>query len=466
MEQTITISIQDYLKNIYELTENGETASTNALAKKMNVRAPSVTGMVQKMASSKPALVEYHKHQGVTLTKEGKRAALEVIRAGGMVIVVDDADRENEGDLTMAAAKVTPEAVNFMATYGKGLICVPLPAARCAALHLPPMVAENTAPLGTAFCVSVEARRGVGTGISAHDRATTIRLLADPKATAADFTRPGHVFPLRAKEGGVLTRAGQTEAAVDLARLAGCEPAGVICEILAPDGRMARLPELEPFAATHGLPLLTVQALIEYRLQREQLVEAVATTTLPTPAGPFTARLYQSRVDGKHHLALVRGTPRPEVPTLVRVHSECLTGDVFHSLLCDCGEQLHNAMAMVERAGRGVILYMRQEGRGIGLLNKMRAYELQDQGLDTVEANERLGFKADQRDYGIGAQILTDLGVRSMRLLTNNPRKFVGLEGYGLSVTTSVPLEIPASETTRGYLKAKKEKLGHKLSSV
>ncbi|MBI3081059.1 MAG: 3,4-dihydroxy-2-butanone-4-phosphate synthase [candidate division NC10 bacterium] len=373
-------------------------------------------------------------------------AALAAIRAGGMVIVVDDEDRENEGDLTLAAEQVTPAAVNFMATHGKGLICVPLTAARCEALHLPPMVAENTAPLGTAFCVSVEARRGVGTGISAADRATTIRLLADPKATAADFTRPGHIFPLRARDGGVLTRAGQTEAAVDLARLAGLEPAGVICEVLTPEGAMARLPDLEGFAATHALPLLTVQALIEYRLKREQLVSQVAETALPTAAGPFTARLYRSLVDGKHHLALTLGRPQPEVPTLVRVHSECLTGDVFGSLRCDCGALLKASMHAIAAEGCGVLLYIRQGARGLALLQKMKAYELEDQGIAPEAARRERGIRPDLREYGIGAQILVDLGCGKIRLLTNNPRKIVGLEGYGLTVLERVLVPIRHGE--------------------
>ena len=393
-------------------------------------------------------------------------AALAAIRAGGMVIVVDDEDRENEGDLTLAAEQVTPAAVNFMATHGKGLICVPLPAARCEALHLPPMVAENTAPLGTAFCVSVEARRGVGTGISAADRATTIRLLADPKATAADFTRPGHVFPLRARDGGVLTRAGQTEAAVDLARLAGLEPAGVICEVLTPEGAMARLPDLEGFAATHALPLLTVQALIEYRLKRERLIQPVAETALPTAAGPFTARLYRSLVDGKHHLALTLGRPQPEVPTLVRVHSECLTGDVFGSLRCDCGALLKASMHAIVAEGCGVLLYIRQGARGLALLQKMKAYELEDQGIAPEASRREHGIRPDLREYGIGAQILVDLGCGKIRLLTNNPRKIVGLEGYGLRIMERVPLTTPPTPENWHYLHTKQEKLGHLLQSL
>ncbi|MEZ5283995.1 MAG: bifunctional 3,4-dihydroxy-2-butanone-4-phosphate synthase/GTP cyclohydrolase II [Vicinamibacterales bacterium] len=387
---------------------------------------------------------------------------------GEIVIVVDDEDRENEGDLTIAAEKVTPEAVNFMMTYGRGLVCMPMTAARLDELQIPLQVPSqlNSTPFETAFCVGIEAKTGTTTGISARDRARTIHVAIDPKSRATDLARPGHVFPLRAREGGVLVRAGQTEAAVDLARIAGLYPAGVICEIASRDGSMARVPELAKFARRHKLLMITVADLIRYRMRTEGLVRKVTEADLPTEHGAFRIHCYESVIDGQAHVALVCGEVGDGDNVLVRVHSKCLTGDVFHSARCDCGPQLHAAMARIAREGRGVLLYLNQEGRGIGLANKLKAYALQDQGFDTVEANERLGFKADQRDYGIGAQILRDLGVRTMRLLTNNPRKFVGLQGYGLSVASSLPLEIPASETTRRYLKAKKDKLGHRLKSV
>jgi 3,4-dihydroxy 2-butanone 4-phosphate synthase/GTP cyclohydrolase II len=382
------------------------------------------------------------------------------------IIVVDDEDRENEGDLTVAAEKVTPDVINFMARYGRGLICLPMTPERLDELDIPLMVNQNTARFGTAFCVPIEAKARTSTGISAADRAVTVLTAINPETRPSDLARPGHMFPLRARPGGVLVRAGQTEAAVDLARIAGLYPAGVICEIMNDDGTMARVPQLARFARRHNVLMITVADLIKYRMQTERLVRRVAAADLPTDHGPFRVYAYQSIIDGETHVALVRGDIADGRDVLVRVHSRCLTGDVFHSSRCDCGQQLHTAMARIALEGTGVLLYLNQEGRGIGLANKIRAYELQDQGLDTVEANERLGFKADQRDYGIGAQILTDLGVHSMRLLTNNPRKFVGLEGYGLSVVEQLPLEIPASDFSRRYLKTKKDKLGHKLSSV
>jgi len=392
--------------------------------------------------------------------------AIDAIRAGRMVIVVDDADRENEGDLTIAAEKITPEAINFMATYGRGLICMPMTAERLDQLDLPLMVPQNTARFETAFTVSIEAKASTSTGISAADRAATVLAAIDPKTQPSDLARPGHMFPLRAKPGGVLVRAGQTEAAVDLARIAGLYPAGVICEIMNRDGSMARVPDLLKFAKRHKLLVITIADLIRYRMRTEGLVRRVARASLPTDHGTFTLAAYESVIDGETHVALVRGDIGDGERVMVRVHSKCLTGDVFHSLRCDCGPQLDAALEQIAKEGRGVLLYLNQEGRGIGLANKIRAYELQDEGFDTVEANERLGFKADQRDYGIGAQILRDLGVRTMRLLTNNPRKFVGLEGYGLAVVETMPLEIPASDFTRRYLKTKKDKLGHKLSGV
>jgi 3,4-dihydroxy 2-butanone 4-phosphate synthase/GTP cyclohydrolase II len=393
-------------------------------------------------------------------------AAIGAFQNGEMIIVVDDADRENEGDLTIAAEKVTPAAINFMATYGRGLICMPMTEDRLAELDIPLMVAQNTARFDTAFCVSIEAKGVTSTGISAPDRAATVLTAIDPATRPADLARPGHMFPLRARNGGVLVRAGQTEAAVDLSRIAGLYPAGVICEIMNDDGTMSRVPELTKFARRHRLLMITIADLIQYRMRTEALVRRVAAASLPTDHGEFTVIAFESLIDRETHVALVKGDLGDGEHVLVRVHSRCLTGDVFHSARCDCGAQLDAALQRIAAEGRGVLLYLNQEGRGIGLANKIRAYELQDHGLDTVEANERLGFKPDQRDYGIGVQILKDLGVRSMRLLSNNPRKLVGIEGYQLSVVEWLPLEIPPSEHTRGYLKAKKEKLGHKLTGV
>jgi 3,4-dihydroxy 2-butanone 4-phosphate synthase/GTP cyclohydrolase II len=393
--------------------------------------------------------------------------AIEDIKRGKMVILVDDEDRENEGDLTMAAEMVTPEAINFMAVHGRGLICLSLTPERVEHLQLPMMTTDNTSSFGTAFTISIEAKKGVTTGISAADRATTIKTAISPKSGPEDLARPGHVFPLRAKPGGVLQRTGQTEGSVDLARLAGLTPAGVICEIMNEDGTMARVPQLLEFAKKHAMKIVTVKDLIAYRVKKESLVRRVAVTKLPTSYGnEFTAILYANDIDRQSHIALVKGDIKPGDEVMVRVHSECLTGDVFGSMRCDCGEQLHNAMKMIDDAGKGIILYMRQEGRGIGIEGKLKAYELQDKGKDTVEANLALGYKADLRDYGVGAQILRDLGVRKIKLLTNNPKKIVGLEGYGLTVVSRVPIEMHPHAKNIQYLKVKKSKLGHMLEKV
>ncbi|HAO19481.1 MAG TPA: bifunctional 3,4-dihydroxy-2-butanone-4-phosphate synthase/GTP cyclohydrolase II [Desulfobacteraceae bacterium] len=394
--------------------------------------------------------------------------AIEDIRAGKMVILTDDADRENEGDLTMAAEKITPEAINFMVKYGRGLVCLSLTPEKIDALQLPMMVSNNTSRFQTGFTVSIEAKRGVTTGISAADRATTIMAAIADNAKPGDLARPGHIFPLRARRGGVMVRAGQTEGSVDLARLAGLKPAGVICEVMDEDGTMSRMPSLEKFSEQHGIGICTIADLIEYRMRTESFVRRAAPEVIiPTSvAGEFRTIVYENDVDDFLHIAMVKGKIDPEKPILVRVHSECLTGDIFGSMRCDCGDQLHRAMQMMEEEGAGILLYIRQEGRGIGLVNKIRAYALQDQGHDTVEANEMLGFQADLRNYGIGAQILADLGVRKMRLLTNNPKKMVGLEGYKLKIIEQVPIETEPNEFNRCYLQCKKIKMGHTLNNV
>ncbi len=391
--------------------------------------------------------------------------ALKEIRKGRMVVLVDDEDRENEGDLCMSAAAVTPEDINFMATYGRGLICLSMIAAKIDSLDLPLMVDHNTSPFQTGFTVSIEARCGVTTGISAADRATTILTAVAEDAKPRDLVRPGHVFPLRGRDGGVMVRAGQTEGSIDLARLAGLKPAGVICEIMDEDGSMARMPALEKFSEKHGIGICTIADLIEYRMRTESFVKRAAQTIIPTSiAGEFKVIVYENDIDDLLHVAMIKGDIDPEKPALVRVHSECLTGDIFGSLRCDCGEQLKAALEMIDHEGSGVFLYIRQEGRGIGLVNKIKAYALQEQGLDTVEANEKLGFKPDMRNYGIGAQILVDIGVKKMKLITNNPKKMVGLEGYGLSVVEQISTETEPNKYNRGYLECKKFKMGHLLN--
>ncbi len=402
-----------------------------------------------------------------TKGKVSAEQAIKAVQEGSLIIITDDEDRENEGDLMVAAEKVTPDIINFMAKYGRGLICLPLTKSRLKQLDLPLMVAENTASFKTAFTVSIDAKKGVTTGISAHDRSHTIRVAIDTKTKPSDLARPGHIFPLEAKDGGVLERTGQTEASIDIARLAGLKQAAVICEIMNEDGTMARMPQLEKYSQTYDIPILTIADLIKYRMKTECLVEKIEEIPLPTKYGEFRLAIYEDTIHKENHIALVKGKIGKDDTTLVRVHSQCLTGDILGSKRCDCGDQLHQAMEMVEKEGKGVILYIiNQEGRGIGLVNKIRAYAMQDKGLDTVEANQHLGFKPDQRDYGIGAQILVSLGVNKLRLITNNPRKFIGLAGYGLEIIERVPLEIPPSKSNINYLRTKKEKLGHLLDMV
>jgi 3,4-dihydroxy 2-butanone 4-phosphate synthase/GTP cyclohydrolase II len=393
--------------------------------------------------------------------------AIKTTKAGKLIIIIDDEDRENEGDLMVAAEKVTPDIINFMAMHGRGLICLSLTRDRSRQLELPLMVTDNTAQFQTAFTISIDAKEGTTTGISAYDRAKTVLTAIDPETKPSDLARPGHIFPLEAVKGGVLKRAGQTEASVDIARLAGLDPTGVICEIMNDDGTMSRMPDLEVFSQTYDIPIVTIANLIQYRMRHEILIQKIEEADLPTKFGHFKVMVYQDAIHGEQHVALVKGDLNKDEPTLVRAHSQCLTGDTFGSIRCDCGEQLSRSMEMIEKAGKGVILYiLNHEGRGIGLANKIKAYAIQDQGVDTVEANEKLGFKPDHRDYGLGAQILVSLGVNKLRLISNNPRKFIGLAGYGLEIVDRIPLEIPPNQANRRYLKTKKEKMGHILEMV